>query len=145
MLATTVCNRNVFSVFQDLNRMVFAAPIHSIPGRLRVHVPGIKGNSAGARRIEASLRQVKGVLSAEARELTGSIVIQYDPRSSNPSVLLHAVGISACTLPACAKVKPTAGERVATKVASKMAEAVIWQLAESAATRAIPLLIAAVL
>lgn len=54
------------------------AHFHHVPGRLRVHVPGIKGNVPKAKAVEAYLSQLKGVFRVEGRPITGSLVIHYD-------------------------------------------------------------------
>src|SRR6266852_2915875 len=51
--------------------------IHTLPGRIRVHLPEWSGQ--GKRTIEAMLRQVQGVYSAQANALTGNILIYFDP------------------------------------------------------------------
>ena len=113
---------------------VMAAHFHSVPGRLRVHVPAVKGDVANARAVEASLSKLNGVCRVEGRELTGSVIIHYDPRATNSGVLLNAIGIRAESM----------ASRVPAKIAGKVAEAVTWYLVEKAAERALPLLIAAI-
>ncbi len=48
--------------------------VHTLPGRLRVHVPEWSGQ--GKRSIETQLRQVQGVRSVQANNLTSNILIQ---------------------------------------------------------------------
>jgi cation transport ATPase len=63
--------------------------LHTVPGRVRVHVPGWSGQ--GKRRIETRLRAVQGVRSAQANALTGNILVQFDPRVTNEQTLLAMV------------------------------------------------------
>ena len=121
-----------------------AAHFHSVPGRLRVHVPRVKGNIASARAVEASLSKLIGVSRVESRELTGSVVVHYDPKTTDHSVLLAAMGVAPHSV-AVFKPALSAGPRLPAKVGRKVAEAVVWHLLEAAAERAVPLLIAAIL
>ena len=52
--------------------------MHSIPGRLRVKIPAIKGNPEKARAIQALLSGVEGLESIRANTITGSIVVKYE-------------------------------------------------------------------
>jgi heavy-metal-associated domain-containing protein len=140
-----------------------AAHFHHVPGRLRMHVPEIKGNVANARVLEARISSIKGVSRVESRELTGSIVVQYNPRMVDAKTLISALsGVPpAATRPAPLRPVPVQGPRprpvpaqvppvrpvpsgVPQKIAGKLAQAVVCHLLEKAAERAIPLLIAAV-
>lgn len=53
--------------------------IHSLPGRIRFKLEGIKGKADQAREIEARLAAVHGIHSVQASYLTGSVVAKYDP------------------------------------------------------------------
>ncbi len=55
--------------------------IHSVPGRLRVKTPQIKGNQENARDVEGLLKCFQGVDKASANTLTGSIVVNYDSKA----------------------------------------------------------------
>src|SRR6266487_4440042 len=63
--------------------------LHTIPGRLRVHLPGWEGK--GKRSIETELRQVQGVQSAQANALTGNILVQFDPSVTNKQAILGTI------------------------------------------------------
>src|SRR5436309_4831142 len=63
--------------------------LHTIPGRLRVHVPGWEGQ--GKRSIETELRQIQGVQSVQANALTGNILVQFDPAVTNEQAILGTV------------------------------------------------------
>ena len=59
--------------------------LHSLPGRLRVRDLRLKDQPETAGRLELELRGRPGVLSASARSLTGTLVLQF-----NPNVLRQA-------------------------------------------------------
>lgn len=65
--------------------------VHSLPGRIRVHVPGWKGQEK--RRIEAQLRGMMGVQRVQANALTGNMLIYFDPSVTNEQAILAAVWI----------------------------------------------------
>lgn len=52
--------------------------IHTIPGRLRVKIPLIKGDSPRAFQVQELLESLDGVESVAANTLTGSVVVNYD-------------------------------------------------------------------
>ncbi len=62
--------------------------LHSLPGRMRVHVPAWSGQPRG---IETRLRQLPGVKSAQANPLTGNILIGFDPAVTDQQALLAAL------------------------------------------------------
>src|SRR5712692_2817054 len=63
--------------------------LHTVPGRVRVHVPGWSGQ--GKRRVETRLRQVQGVRSVQANALTGNILVQFYPAATNEQTILAMV------------------------------------------------------
>src|SRR2546422_443700 len=63
--------------------------LHTVPGRVRVHVPGWSGQ--GKRGIETRLREVQGVRSVQANALTGNILVQFDPAVTNEQTILAMV------------------------------------------------------
>ena len=54
--------------------------IHSIPGRLRVKTPLVKGSQENAKDVEGLLKFYQGVDKASANPLTGSVVVNYDSK-----------------------------------------------------------------
>src|SRR5260370_38770174 len=60
--------------------------LHTVPGRVRVHVPGWYGQ--GKRSIETRLREGQGVRSAQANALAGNILVQFDPKGTNERTIL---------------------------------------------------------
>ncbi len=55
--------------------------IHSVPGRLRVKIPSVKGHAEQAGAIQAALESLEGIESIRVNTVTGSIVVKYDPES----------------------------------------------------------------
>lgn len=60
--------------------------LHTLPGRLRVHVP--RWPAPDAPRLEQRLRGLPGVTHADANPLTGNVLILYDPAATHPAALL---------------------------------------------------------
>lgn len=52
--------------------------VHHLPGRIRVHIPRLKGRPQLVRKIGEMAAAIKGVHSAEANPVTGSLVVRYD-------------------------------------------------------------------
>jgi hypothetical protein len=52
--------------------------VHHVPGRLRVRIPAIRQNPFNAARIE-SLLDLYGVHRVDINQVTGSVVMSYDP------------------------------------------------------------------
>ncbi len=63
--------------------------LHAIPGRIRVHMPSWSGQ--GKRTLEAQLRQIQGIRSAEANTLTGNILIYFDATATDEQDILESV------------------------------------------------------
>lgn len=53
--------------------------LHHIPGRMRLRIPGAKGNAAKLGNIQHSLADLPGVRRVDTNSMLGTIVIQYDP------------------------------------------------------------------
>lgn len=121
------------------------ADFHHVPGRLRVRVPRIKGAMAEARAVEARLSAIKGVSGVESRELTGSVVIYYDPQTVDLQSLLLGLGNTAIPITEGANGARALGSKLPQKIARKAASAIFWHLLEMAVERTIPLLAAALL
>lgn len=99
--------------------------LHHVPGRLRVRSAGLKRNPPAARRVQAALAEVKGVLEVEVSTLTGSIKVVYAPDCVRPGDLVTALGarglVAAERLPA---VEPGAVVGVLEHTAERAARAV---------------------
>lgn len=64
---------------------------HSLPGRLRLHVDSLVGDHKTSRDLAARFSRLKGIRSAEANPVTGSVLIHYDQEAVRPEVLFGAV------------------------------------------------------
>src|SRR5206468_2879347 len=64
--------------------------LHTVPGRVRIHVPALAGY--GARSVEAQVRHVPGVRGVEANPLTGNVLVRFDPRATTARAILDALG-----------------------------------------------------
>jgi hypothetical protein len=53
---------------------------HEVPGRLRFKTPVLKGNHLLGKEIEDHLLVVGGVQSVKTSTVTGSIIVNYDPK-----------------------------------------------------------------
>jgi cation transport ATPase len=62
--------------------------VHSLPGRLRVHLPRY---TAHGRRLAGPIRRLPGVTRARANPLTGNVLIEFDPRATDEDRLLDGL------------------------------------------------------
>jgi Heavy metal associated domain 2 len=71
---------------------------HASPGRIRLKVEDFKHDPVKARDIEAKLRTVPGIRSADANPLTGSLLLTYDDPALGsmelPFAVAQVLGIS---------------------------------------------------
>jgi copper chaperone CopZ len=65
--------------------------MHSVPGRLRIKSPFVKGNDLNAKHVEKFLGQINGIQSIAANPLTGSVVINYDQQKITSQMLLDVL------------------------------------------------------
>jgi hypothetical protein len=63
--------------------------VHNVPGRLRVKIPKIKSSEDKCRKVERLFRDLDGIENVVVNELTGSVVINYDPRITRPEEILE--------------------------------------------------------
>jgi hypothetical protein len=63
--------------------------IHSIPGRLRIKTPLVKGNQDKASDVECLLNRYAGVTKTSSNTLTGSIVVNYDHKTVSERSILN--------------------------------------------------------
>ena len=54
--------------------------VHSVPGRLRIKVPGIKRNPELCRDILDLIMDLDGVHHVSANQITGSVTVRYDDK-----------------------------------------------------------------
>jgi hypothetical protein len=63
--------------------------IHSVPGRLRVKTPTIKGNQERGLDVECLVNGCFGVTKTAANPLTGSIVVHYDHKTVSEKSIVN--------------------------------------------------------
>jgi len=54
--------------------------VHEIPGRLRIKIPELKRDHHAALNLKHLLIRLSGVESVSVNTVTGSVVLQFDPR-----------------------------------------------------------------
>lgn len=64
---------------------------HDVPGRLRVRSPKLKGNPAQCRTVEDFLGRHVGVQAVSANPVTGSVVVNYDPKHASSKALMDTL------------------------------------------------------
>jgi cation-transporting ATPase I len=64
--------------------------LHTLPGRVRVHLPWWTGKGKSA--IETNLRQEPGIRSVQANPATGNVLIVFDPAVMSERDVMHEVG-----------------------------------------------------
>jgi copper chaperone CopZ len=65
--------------------------VHDVPGRLRVKNPLLKGKHWMAEEVGGLLRQIGGILSSNINTITGSVVINYDPKAISSKDILSVL------------------------------------------------------
>ncbi|GLV60778.1 hypothetical protein KDH_75970 [Dictyobacter sp. S3.2.2.5] len=97
--------------------------LHTITGRVRVHVPGWSGQ--GRRHVEMQLQQLPGVERVQANPVTGNILLLFDPTvQSEPSLLqaIQALDLEQInTRPAEPEPPPVVREKVGKMVRARIA------------------------
>jgi hypothetical protein len=56
-----------------------ASYVHALNGRLRIKIPGLKGNPLRAQEIENQCNLMTGMQQVSANPVTGSLLFIYDP------------------------------------------------------------------
>ena len=98
--------------------------VHSLPGRLRVRIPAIKGNAINAEMLVNQVIQLTGISSVRANPVTGSILIQYDPAVTDEAACLAVLNVR------MHQPRETVASTRKPDLASKMTEAAFWYLLE---------------
>lgn len=76
---------------------VEARLLHSLAGRLRLHLDGWSGHERLG--LERQLRQIEGVRSAQINALTGNALLRFDPHRTKARAVLEAVRAIVRSLP----------------------------------------------
>ncbi|HET9014478.1 MAG TPA: HAD-IC family P-type ATPase [Thermomicrobiaceae bacterium] len=82
--------------------------IHSLPGRLRLRLPANLADRPAS--LEERLRRIPGVRGVRVSPLTGTALVEFDPRTTDDDAILRAVG-TAEPAPRPAPVAPAAHPR----------------------------------
>ena len=70
--------------------------MHSIPGRLRIKIPVIKGYPDKARAVQLLLKDLEGIESIRANTITGSVVVKYEPDTISSERILSVLKENNC-------------------------------------------------
>jgi cation-transporting P-type ATPase I len=60
--------------------------LHSLPGRVRIHVPGMSSTGVGA--AEQRLRRIRGVVRVSASSLTENVLVEFDSARLEPGTIV---------------------------------------------------------
>ena len=63
--------------------------MHNVPGRLRVKSPLLKRNSAAVDELKKSLSTVQGIATIDFNPTTGSLLINYNHRTTNADDIIR--------------------------------------------------------
>ncbi len=62
---------------------------HSLPGRLRVKLSSVKNSPSTAADVEKTLNAHRAMIQCKASAVTGSVVMEYDPRMATEETFLQ--------------------------------------------------------
>jgi len=65
--------------------------VSATPGRIRLKVVGMRGNSAAAERITDSIRCLPGVAFVSASSVTGNVLVAHDPAAIDAQQIWQAL------------------------------------------------------
>jgi Heavy metal associated domain 2 len=127
--------------------------VHHVRGRIRIHVPELKGCEPKAASLSSAIAATPGVTRVECRTVTGSVIVHYQSGSTDLEGLLRLLGCpgsvpaidTAGTVNRQPRQQATAMPKRDNELAAKVMRAILWFALEKAAERALPALLAAVL
>lgn len=64
---------------------------HMLPGRVRFRVPNLCNDTASGERLVGTLERVASVENVSVNNITGSVLIHYDPGEINAALLVAAI------------------------------------------------------
>ena len=119
-----------------------ASYVHALNGRLRIKLPGLKGNTMRAQEIENQFNLMTGMQQVSANPVTGSLLFTYDPhllRQEEIFAVLKELGYSldSSGRPASFVSSPSSNHGVVEKITTTLASG----LMEIALTRLVGALI----
>ena len=106
--------------------------VHMLEGRLRIKVSEMKGSPERAVEIEETVSQLEGISHVKANELTGNLLVLFDPDLTN-----HYHIIGALKDLGCLNEEPTRPRRSS----ARWSEVVVGPIAQAVIERAILALI----
>ncbi len=65
--------------------------LHEIHGRVRLHVPTLKGLDARTRQLETELAALAGVTRAVANAATGTVVVEFDTTQTGAKGIIRTL------------------------------------------------------
>ncbi|MDA8087946.1 MAG: hypothetical protein M0Z75_14755 [Nitrospiraceae bacterium] len=68
--------------------------IHSVPGRLRVKSPVVKGDQRAVIEIKGLIGSIKGVNTVMVNVITGSITVSYDKNAVRPDSIIELLKVN---------------------------------------------------
>jgi hypothetical protein len=96
---------------------------HAIPGRIRLGIEPLRGKAAEAEQIAAAVRALPGIRGARASAEAASLVVEFDPRTTQDELLGRLGGVPAlfrwgiheveCVAPSCTLPKQHGPPRAA--------------------------------
>ena len=119
--------------------------IHHVPGRLRVKLQAIKRSPQNAECARGLVESLRGVISAEANTLTGSIVIKFDAKATKPVAILNVLQNHGYLGPSEFGARPDHSVSLGTQVIDALAKAFLNAVVERILERSAIRLIAALI
>jgi len=104
---------------------------HNTPGRLRVKTPVLKRNPMEIRRLGDILDCVSGIDSFSINDVTGSIIIKYNPSAVDSKALLNTLGEKGYYDPAKAEESSPVPDEALLKAGRLIGKALVGACVES--------------
>ncbi len=102
--------------------------IHSIPGRLRVRAPQLRGASCKADQLCAALARLEGVQDHQFNPKAGSILVLYDPGELTAQEILYQMHKADCLPDSLLPTAATAGHPVSNRLGTALGNALFGTL-----------------
>ena len=64
--------------------------VHSLPGRIRLRIPSLKGRPRALAEFESSLKRLDGIASVSTNATLGTALVAYDAAKLTPSIVVAA-------------------------------------------------------
>jgi hypothetical protein len=76
---------------RELRALPTVEVVSSVPGRARLRVQGLRDDADRAAELMASVQVLDGVISAEARPLTGTLLVRFDAKQTDVARIVAAL------------------------------------------------------